>query len=1153
MQLVSLSRLRIVTVLLVLVGAALLGGSYRPLSAASAAVESGRLFTVDISRPASADQDGNYQYRTLVALFAPGAYPKPSEHDLVLVAPGVYAGALLISTKGLTLRATAGPELTVIQGEVSFAAPDLTLEGFTVEAAGAPAALRLTNAPGATLLHDRLSGAGSAGLQLSRSPFLLARDSQISHNAGSGILIAQDSFAARLSGLQVQGNGGAGIVIEQSDRVQLASSTVSLNGSAGIRIENAQGAQISRSKIGSNAGAGIELIAGGNSRLVTNELSDNAAFGISLNNSSDNLISKNYLHDNDQAHVASGGIGIEGSATRGSHDNRLSENRIEGHTQQGAAGILLRGRVSGSQISENRIEHNYRGIVLRADAGGRPRANRLIANRIGAAKAEGIFIGNSGGANIIIKNIIQNNLGIGVHLSGGGRDRFQDDLIEHNGREGFLLENSPDNSLVGERVMGNGQAGLRLESGSDRTWIADSQISGNNDAGLILSGVRSVRVQSSSLRANGGAGIGAQDAGQLRLYDSLLQGNGEVGLQLEGVVQSDLTGNRFRGNRQGGVLIGGSSRVIDLSENSFASNGFFGLKVEPGVAGLRAQRNWWAAAQGPSGVSPGGPAAAQLASGLRLAQVFPWLPAPPPEVAARSVRGEIYDQARGGETLDARDVAGARLRLLPGAQGGRALLLLASPTPVGRQHITPLRDALAFAYVQLAGLSSGSAEVSLSYDSAKLPGRSSPAQLQLFRWVAPGWQGLKSRVDLQSNQVSARLPVGELRQGLIALAPAKSPATPAQPPPTSPKQAAKPQAPQSPPQKVRPAPTPAPTLPQAGQVLLPAGEYAQDFRLDRPGATLGSADPDHPAIIYGHILIVAPGVTVQDLQIRPRGGVGVEIRATGAQLLRSDIQGAQIGIWVRGAAHVHLQDNLIEANGLGVSLEKADGAWIWHNRIVHNRAGGLRVEASSEVTAARNDLADDGPFNLQVRQAPELFAQLNWWGSPQGPGDSAQGVSLSQIFPWLTEPFARDQRLAVLRFRPSSVREKLARFISALLRLDLPRSWQVLSDWLSGSETLSWAALPGLRLRLAGLRAPGWALLAQISAPPSNPPATDLVLLGLRPRRIRLSTLAWSCGAPQLFRFNASLGRWLPRPGGWMISPGAAQSKMSAWRWVPGP
>jgi len=450
---------------------------------------------------------------------------------------------------------------------------------------------------------------------------------------------------------------------------------------------------------------------------------------------------------------------------------------------------------------------------------------------------------------------------------------------------------------------------------------------------------------------------------------------------------------------------------------------------------------------------------------------------------------------------------------------------------------------LAFAYVQLAGLRSGSAEITLSYDPAELPNRSSPAGLQLFRRVASGWQGLKSRVDSQSHQLSARLPVGELRQALIALAPAKSPSG----------QPTKPQAPQSPPHKLRPAPVPVPPAPQAGQaLLLPPGEYAQDFRLDRPGATLGSADPAHPAIIYGHIIISAPDVTVRDLRIQPRDGVGVEIRARGAQVLRYAIRGAQIGIWAHGARAALIQDNLIEANGLGVSLEKSDGAWICHNRIVHNRAGGLRVEASSEVTAMRNDLFANGPFNLQARRAPELFAQLNWWGNPQGPGDSAQGVSLSQILPWLTEPFAREQRLAVLRFTPSSPAEKLARLVAALLRLDLPRSWQALGDWLGGSETLSWAALPGLRLRLAGLRAPGWALLAQVSAAKGGPPVTDLVLIGLRPGQLSLSAPAWP-GAPQLFRFNNVLGRWLPRPGGWTISPATAQGEMSAWRWVPGP
>jgi parallel beta-helix repeat protein len=1111
----------------------------------------GLAFTVDIKRPASADHDGTRNYRTLTALLAPDAYPKPGEHDAVLIAPGVYPGDLVIAIKGLILRAPAGPEKTVIGGQITLTAPDVTLDGLRIKAAGAEAALRLDHASGTRFEHGQLSEGRIAGLLARESDSFTVQASRITDNSGRGIWIADHSQGAKLDGLQVQGNGGVGIAIEQSNDAQITASTISLNGAAGIDLETAQGAEIQHNLIQGNAGPGIQLVTNGGSYIEDNEVVGNASFGILLRDSSDNSVIANFIHDNDRACVGSGGIGIEAGAP-GARGNRLERNQIEAQAQPEAVGIALRGRVTGSEIRENQINQNYRGIALGALGGEGPQANRLIANQISASKAEGLLMEASGGANLIQGNEVAKNLQVGIRVNSGGRDQLQANVIRDNGAEGIWLRSSPDETLSGNRITHNGKAGLRLEGGSDGAWIENGWIAQNGGDGLALIGVRSARVQSNSFSANQGVGIRARNAQRLRAQGNEIESNRDVGIHLDSVTEIDMSGNRIHGNRQGGIAIAGASQKIDLSENSFVSNGPFGLKAESTVAELVAQRNWWGAAEGPSGVSPGGPATADKVEGVTLAAVFPWLPAPPDQVSMRSVRGLIVERVQGGEALDARDVAGAKVQLLSDVKGGPALLLLARPSQTAFQRIRS-QPALALAYVQIAGASSGSAEIAFAYSASQLSPQTSSNRLQLFRLGSGGsWPALESHFDAQKQLVIARLSVSDLRNALITLAwtQAVAPESTQSPPISQPRPTPTPVMPQP------PMPGPAPIAPRAGEtLLLPAGEYTQDIQLDRAGATLGSRDPAHPAIIHGQITISAPNVTVQHLLIQPPNDFGLEVQAAGARILNNEIRGARIGIYLAdGASDVEIRGNRIEENALGLSLEKVVGAQITFNRIATNSDGGLLVEASQVITVERNDFIENGSFSMKAVGTIDLTAQLNWWGDPRGSQSTTSGLPSEVIFPWLTMPFAQNQQLTTLRFTPHSAGERFTLFLNALLKLDLSRAWSALRAWTIGTETLNWQAAPSVRLSLEGLRTAGRAILAQTHDNESNQAIYDLVLVDLNPERATLM-LRGGPSAVQILHFDDQAQRWLAvSTESWTFRPsGTKREEPNAWRWLVNP
>ncbi len=1112
------------------------------------------VFTVDIKRPDSADHNGSKNYRTLAALFAPKANPKPDEHDTVLVAPGIYPGSFTIATKGLVLRAIAGPEKTIIRGQVTLKAPDIMLDGLTIDAAGTDVALRLEVAPGTHLQHLQLTGAKLTGLQARESVFFTVSASRISGNPGQGISVSKESQGAQFENLQVQGNGGMGIAIEESSGVQISASTISLNGMVGIRAISSQGTEIRQSSITANAGPGIQLVASGGSHIEENEILGNAGFGILLQDASDNEILANILHDNDRAHGSAGGIGIEGSL-QGSHGNCLEKNQIDGQTEPEAAGIALLGQVTDSEIKENQISHNYRGITLTTLGGAGPAANQLIGNEITASKADGILLDGSGGANLIQDNEIAQSLQAGLRLESSPRERFRANRIHDNGAEGVFLSDSAGITLWGDQIIHNGRAGVRIEKNSNEIWIADSFIEQNDGDGLTVKAVSSMRAQSSSFRINRGAGIRAQNIGRLRIQNNDIRGNGDVGIFLANSVGLDIIANLIADNRQGGLSITRSSKEIDLSENAFGANAYFGLEAEPSVTQLTAQRNWWGAAEGPRGVPLGGPASADKVNGVPFVALFPWLPAPPDQIIVRSVRGRSFDHIEGGETLDARDVAGAEVQLLSDVRGGPSLLLLGRPSQTPAQAVG-LPKPLAFAYVQIAGVSAGRAQITFGYNPLTLPVQSSSAFLQLFRLTSNGqWQALPTAIDPSDQLVGAPAPVNDLRNALIALVLEATNQLSAQPPmpqKPAPPQTTASQLPSS--ALAQPAPPKALIALQAGEtVLLPSGEYVQDIQLDRPNATLGSRDPAHPAIIHGQITISAANVMIENLRIESSNGVGLEVRAADAHILKSEIRGAHIGIQLtEGAGNVEISGNRIEANELGLSLEQVDGAVIELNQIAQNSTGGLFAESSRRITVERNDFIDNGSFNVKVVDSTsDVQADLNWWGDPRGPQGATIGLSSEKILPWLTMPSAQNQEVMRLDFTPHPAGERFAQFLIALFRLDLTQAWTALHDWTSGSDTLIWRAAPGVRLRFEGLHIPGRALLEEAHESESGEAVFDLVLIGLDPEKITLM-LNQATSRMHAFRFDDQAQRWLALPGeSWTFTPRSAQSGVpQAWRWI---
>ncbi len=734
------------------------------------ATSQGPVFTVDINSPTAEDGNHDYHYRTLTALFAPEAYPKPGEHDLVLVSPGVYPGTLVIRTKGLILRSTAGAKKTIIRGQLLIEAEDVQISGFSIDPQGRGPGVTIGR-DGAELISNEIHD-GTVGVLIgvqSGSRQVLLRQNRIFNNRQDG-LSARDARELKLIANRIRGNGGAGALLKDLQGAIIQENIITFNRLGGLEILGSSQTQIVKNQISDNMLAAIMLKRASDTLVSANELSSNE-IGLFLWGASANRLTGNTIRRN-----RAGGIFIRD----GSQENVITDNQIEDNAGWGAPGLWLVGMVSGNRIGQNRLENNGVGVLLSGTAAGRPEGNLLEKNLIAGSDSEGGRVEASDGQNVWRGNEIKDNNGAGLALLAGSRETISANLIHDNGAQGIAITNAGNNRLQDNQIASNGDDGILIEK-SPENLLSGNLITSNARSGLKLEQADRTRLKGNTITQNQNEGLYAEGGSGLYLAKNLIQDNGARGLHLQGVASADLQDNQVINNSRGGVLLSQVSQV-DLQGNQISGNTQFGLEALQSPL-VSARRNWWGDPRGPAGAFNGG---GNAVIGLPLAQIVPWLPALPGELALTSVAGATLNWPRGNRIqFDVSDRADLDLEIYRApalAQSAplvtsRALLIAAklSGPPPGAPL---LKDPIKFVSVQVNGLKEGTAQLTVVYSDAELPPGVPAAELRLYSLERGRWQLLPGQAQPLFHRVSGELPLDRLRGQPIALAAGNSPPDP---------------------------------------------------------------------------------------------------------------------------------------------------------------------------------------------------------------------------------------------------------------------------------------------------------------------------------------------------------------------------------------
>lgn len=103
-----------------------------------------------------------------------------------------------------------------------------------------------------------------------------------------------------------------------------------------------------------------------------------------------------------------------------------------------------------------------------------------------------------------------------------------------------------------------------------------------------------------------------------------------------------------------------------------------------------------------------------------------------------------------------------------------------------------------------------------------------------------------------------------------------------------------------------------------------------------------------------------------------------------------------------------IRGNTLAASGKGLLLENGDGARIERNVVRDHVRHGIDIGLSRNVEVHDNNIHDNGGYGLQNLDRPQVDAEMNYWGCPDGPDDAdCDDVAGTVDYdPWRSEPVA---------------------------------------------------------------------------------------------------------------------------------------------------
>ncbi|MFX1476876.1 MAG: nitrous oxide reductase family maturation protein NosD [Promethearchaeota archaeon] len=236
------------------------------------------------------------------------------------------------------------------------------------------------------------------------------------------------------------------------------SSDASVEDYAGIYLENVENGYLSDNNCSNNNGFGIFLVNSNNITLSKNLISYNMEDGIYVYESHNNTFFKNTV-----SYSRSDGI-IVGY----SHGNNFSINKVSGNV---ADGIALWYSHNNTLTNNTFLNRNREGITLRYCNN-----NTLYMNSISNCKNHGTRLWYGSNNNILSKNEILNNDGIGINVANSNKNKILANKVSSNDMIGIYIGDSNNNTISTNLVSHNNMVGIWLNTGANNTIFNNSLI-----------------------------------------------------------------------------------------------------------------------------------------------------------------------------------------------------------------------------------------------------------------------------------------------------------------------------------------------------------------------------------------------------------------------------------------------------------------------------------------------------------------------------------------------------------------------------------------------------------------------------------------------------------------------------------------------------
>ncbi|MFB6286437.1 MAG: right-handed parallel beta-helix repeat-containing protein [Candidatus Bipolaricaulia bacterium] len=710
---------------------------------------------VDSAATDSEDTDRDARFRTIQAALNTG---QPAPYATVKLAPGRYeVGELALATEGLTLTSTSDPSQTALVGQLTIDAPNVQVDGLTVEAASGQTAVTI-RARGVGLQNVRVAG-GHHGIEVASTHGINIGNSTV-YNQGSDGIVLREAWDVQISNSETRGNSGLGILMEDARNITLTGNTVAFNGLGGIWARRSEGLVVRSNDVRDNSLVGVALQRTSGTEVAKNDIASNEA-GILLMDAGENTVRNNTLQSQRTVGVV---------LKNGARGNTVKANTIRGTQGQGAIGVRLSGNVASNRVIDNKIVESGSGVVLVSNDSGAPSNNLFQGNEIARTDGVGVTLSEGARRNRFVENAIHDNLDAGVR-SQGDANAYKTNELAGNGTVGIALNGSRDASLQGNRIHHNGSEGVKLTN-TTAVFAKGNEVRNNGRAGVKIKGGQELRLLRNTLAKNGTDGLVAADAQTLVLMGNTVRANANVGLAIRDAQDVDIQGNHVDDNGSGGIQLA-NVQGADIASNQITENLRFGLRVGKQSTDVSAHRNYWGDASGPAGAFAGN---GNAVLGLAMTDVTPWLPAKPDKLAVDSVSSLVLESPQSDRiTYDAGNRVGLELAFFNLGRDGRQELLtkgviLAARYQQPPEKTPPMDKELGFYTINVDGADTGKAELTLFYKESDQPPGLDPDALRIFTLEDGTWKPLKgASVDPELKRVTGTIDVSKLDGQLIGL------------------------------------------------------------------------------------------------------------------------------------------------------------------------------------------------------------------------------------------------------------------------------------------------------------------------------------------------------------------------------------------------